>query len=42
VVQCWDARLDSIFHSTASEVAAEVVATVGHLFEAQGYRIVLS
>jgi hypothetical protein len=42
VVQCLGVRLDSTFHSTASEIVAGVVATAVYLFEAQGYRIVLS
>jgi hypothetical protein len=44
VVQYWDVQLDSIFRLTESEFAtvAAVAVTAVYLFEAQGYRIVLS
>ena len=44
MVQYWDVRWDSTFRSTGSELATVVAAavTVVYLFEAQGYRIVLS
>jgi hypothetical protein len=43
-VQYWDVRWDSIFRSTESEFVTVVAAaaTAVYLFEAQGYRIVLS